>query len=64
MRLWRFGTLRALVHRVLKDGNFDIPAKKKTDKTRLSLTTVKRPEMKDVSKETGKLIKVPICFDK
>ena len=59
MRLWRFGILRALVHRVLKDGNFDIPAKKKTDKTRLSLTTVK-----DVSKETGKLIKVNICFDK
>ena len=63
MRLWRFGILRALVHRVLKDGNFDIPAKKKTDKTRLSLTTVKRPEMKDVLKETGKLIKVNICFD-
>ena len=35
MRLWRFGILPALVHRVLKDGNFDIPAKKKTDKTRL-----------------------------
>ena len=62
MRLWRFGILQALVHRVLKDGNFDLPAKKKTDKTRLSLTTVKRPEMKDVLKETGKLIKVPICF--
>ena len=30
----------------------------------LSLTTVKRPEMKDVLKETGKLIKVNICFDK
>ena len=26
VRLWRFGTLQALVHRVLKDGNFDIPA--------------------------------------
>ena len=64
MRLWRLGILRALVHRVLKDGNFDLPAKKKTDKTRLSLTTVKRPEMKDVLKETGKLIKVLICFDK
>ena len=48
----------------LKDGNFDIPAKKKTDKTHLSLTTVKRPEMKDVLKETGKLIKGNICFDK
>ena len=59
MRLWRFRILRALVHRVLKDGNFDIPAKKKTDKTHLSLTT----EMKDVLKETGKLIKVNICFD-
>ena len=54
VRLWRFGILR----------NFDIPAKKKTDKTHLSLTTVKRPEMKDVLKETGKLIKVNICFDK
>ena len=64
MRLWRFGILRALVHRVLKDGNFNIPAKKKTDKTRLSLTTVKRPEMKDVLKGTRKLIKVNICFDK
>ena len=64
MRLWRLGILRALVHRVLKDGNFDIPAKKKTDKTRLSSTTVKRPEMKDVLKEMGKLIKVNICFDK
>ena len=64
MRLWRFGILRALVHRVFKNGNFDIPAKKKTDKTRLSLTTVKRPEMKDVLKETGKLRKVNICFDK
>ena len=64
MRLWRFGILQALVHRVLKDGNFDISAKKKTDKTRLSLTTVKRPEMKDVLKETGKLMKVNICFDK
>ena len=64
MRLWRFGILQALVHRVLKDGNFDIAAKKKTDKTRLSLTTVKRLEMKDVLKETGKLIKVNICFDK
>ena len=64
MRLWRFGTLRALVHRVLKDGNFDIPALKKTDKTCLSLTTVKRPEMKDVLKETGKLIKVNLSFDK
>ena len=64
MRLWRFGILKALAHRVLKDGNFDIPAKKNTDKTRLSLTTVKRPEMKDVLKETGKLIKVNICFDK
>ena len=64
MRLWRFGILRALVHRVLKDGNFDIPAKKKTDKTRLSLPTVKRPVMKDVLKETGKLITVNICFDK
>ena len=64
MRLWRFGILRALVHRVLKDGNFDIPVKKKTDKTRLSLPTVKRPEMQDVLKETGKLIKVNICFDK
>ena len=63
VRLWRFGILRALVHRVLKDGNFDIPAKKKTDKTHLSLTTVKRPEMKDVLKETGKLIIVNICFD-
>ena len=41
MRHWRVGILRALVHRVLKDGNFDIPAKKKTDKTHLSLTTVK-----------------------
>ena len=64
MRLWRFGTLRALVHRVLKDGNFDILAYKKTDKTCLSLTTVKRPEMTDVLKETGKLIKLNICFDK
>ena len=64
MRLWRFGILQALVHRVLKDGNFDIPVKKNADKTRLSLTTVKRPEMKDVLKETGKLIKVNICFDK
>ena len=64
MRLWRFGILQALVHRVLKDGNFDIPAEKKTDKTRLSLTTVKRQEMKDVLKEMGKLIKVNICFDK
>ena len=64
MRLWRFGTLRALVHRVLKDGNFDIPAYRKTDKTCLSFITVKRPEMKDVLKETGKLIKVNICFDK
>ena len=64
MRLWRSGILQALVHRVLKDGDFDIPAKKKTDKTRLSLTTVKRPEMKDVLKEMGKLIKVNICFDK
>ena len=52
MRLWRLGILRALLHRVLKDGNFYIPTKKKTDKTRLSLTTVKRPEMKDVLKET------------
>ena len=64
MRLWRFGILQALVHRVLKDGNFDIPAKKKTYKTRLSLTTEKRPEMKNVLKEMGKLIKVNICFDK
>ena len=64
MRLWRFGILPAMVHRVLKDGNFDIPAKKKTDKTRLSLTTEKRPDMKDVLKETGKLRKVNICFDK
>ena len=64
MRLLRFGILQALAHRVLKDGNFDIPAKKKIDKTRLSLTTVKRPEMKDALKETGKLIKVNICFDK
>ena len=64
MRLWRFGIMQALVHRVLKDGNFDIPAKKKTDTTRLSLTTVKRPEMKNFLKETGKLIKVNICFDK
>ena len=64
MRLRRLGILRALVHRVLKDGNFDIPTKKKTDKTCLSLTTVKRPEMKDVLKEAEKLIKVNICFDK
>ena len=64
MRLWRFGDLRALVHRVLKYGNFDIPALKKTDKTCLSLPTMKRLEMKDVLTETGKLIKVPIYFDK
>ena len=37
---------------------------KRTAKTCLSLTTVKRPELKDVLKETGKLIKVLICLDK
>ena len=62
MRLWHFGILRALVHRVLKDGNFVIPAKKKTDKTRLSLTTVKRPEMTGCFERNGKTDKSKYLF--
>ena len=41
----------ALIHRVLKDGKFDVPALKSTAKKCLTASPEKRPELKDVLKE-------------
>ena len=62
-----FSVEQAFVGRDEKRAPLKTPAweaTKKTAKTCLSLTTVRRLEMKDVLKETGKLIEVLICFDK
>ena len=41
----------ALIHRVLKDGKFDVPALKSTAKKCLTASPGKRPELQDVLKE-------------
>ena len=41
----------ALIHRVLEDGKFDVPALKSTAKKCLTASPGKRPELKDVLKE-------------
>ena len=43
----------ALIHRVLNDGKFDVPAFKSTAKKCLTASPGKRPELKDVLKEMG-----------
>ena len=46
-------SFRALIHRVLKDGKFDVPAFKSVAKKCLSVSARKRPELKHVLNEIG-----------